>query len=132
MSNLKSSKTIGLNPLEQYLSATKEIVRTEEQEIILSPIQEEALNIKTAIPAKKTEAKLNPSISKSSKERITLHISSELLEKMKNAVYYEPGLTLAGLAEEALAIALEKLEKKRGESYPERKIVKLRPGRPLK
>lgn len=132
MSNLKSSKTIGLNPLEQYLSATKEVVKSEEQEIILPPIQEETLNIKAAIPAKKTEAKFNHSVSKSSKERITLHISTDLLEKMKNAVYYEPGLTLAGFAEEALAVALEKLEKKRGEPYPERKIVKLRPGRPLK
>lgn len=132
MSNLKSSKTIGLNPLEQYLSATKEVVKSEEQEMILSPIQQEALNIKTVILPKRTEAKLNHPISKLSKERITLHISTELLENMKNAVYYEPGLTLAGLAEEALAVALEKLEKKRGEPYPARKIVKLRPGRPLK
>lgn len=65
------------------------------------------------------------------KERLTVHLPVELIERVKNAVYWTPGLTLAGLAEEALAAAVERLEHERGEPFPPRKS-ELKGGRPLK
>ena len=65
------------------------------------------------------------------KQRVTIHLSTDLINKVKDAVYWEPGLTLTSFSEEALSKALDKLEKKRGEKYPARKEHNLRGGRPL-
>ncbi len=69
--------------------------------------------------------------SKSKKERITVQISVDVIERMKNAVYWTPGLTLASLAEEAFSKAVDKLEKGREEPFPQRKD-ELKTGRPIK
>jgi len=65
------------------------------------------------------------------KERLTVHLSVELIERVKNAVYWTPGLTLAGLAEKHLSAAVDKLEKKNGKPFPQRSS-NLKGGRPLK
>lgn len=38
----------------------------------------------------------------SRKQRITVQISEDVIERIKNAVYWTPGLTLASLAERSL------------------------------
>jgi len=65
------------------------------------------------------------------KERLTVHLPIDLIDRVKNAVYWTPGLTLAGLAEEAFAKLVDKLEKERKEPFPQRK-AELKGGRPLK
>ena len=65
------------------------------------------------------------------KQRLTVHVSVDLIRRVKNAVFWTPGLTLAGLAEKALADALRKLEKGAGNPFPER-THELRGGRPMK
>ena len=65
------------------------------------------------------------------KERLTVHLPVDLIERVKNAVYWTPGLTLARLAEEALTAAVERLERERGEPFPPRRS-ELKGGRPLK
>jgi len=65
------------------------------------------------------------------KQRLTVHLPVDLIERVKNAVYWTPGLTLAALAEEALRKAVDELEKERGEPFPPRK-QELRGGRPIK
>jgi hypothetical protein len=65
------------------------------------------------------------------KERLTVHLSVDLIERVKNAVYWTPGLTLAGLAEDALRQAVDQLEHARGEPFPPRQR-ELTGGRPLK
>ncbi len=65
------------------------------------------------------------------KERLTVHLPVELINRVKNAVYWTPGLTLASLAEKALAQRVDELEATRGEAYPQRE-QELRGGRPLK
>ncbi len=103
-----SKKTIGSNPLMAYLSSSLEAAE------------------KTKQPkAKKIEESTSP------KQRVTIHLSTDLINKVKDAVYWEPGLTLTAFAEDALLKALEKLEKKRGEKYPEREDHNLKGGRPL-
>jgi len=63
-------------------------------------------------------------------KRMTFHLPVELTERLRNAVYWTPGLTLAGLAEQALEAELSKLEKKNGEPFAERP-EKLKGGRPI-
>ncbi len=65
------------------------------------------------------------------KQRMTIHLPVDLVEKMKDAVYWTPGLTLAGLAEDALQVAVEEIEEERGEPFPKRR-ENLRGGRPIK
>ena len=65
------------------------------------------------------------------KERLTVHLPVDLIERVKNAVYWTPGLTLARLAEEALRQALADLEAARGAPFPPRERP-LTVGRPLR
>lgn len=147
-----SKKTIGLNPLEEYLSAPKnprkkpkeepkeKVVsakpkETPKQQVVPVQAQPELnenvevdmqgqLAIKgTKVPEEKKE--------RPAKQRITLHISTELVDRVKNAVYWEPGLTVAGFAEEAFSTAIEDLEEERGKPFPQRKHHRLRGGRPV-
>lgn len=72
-----------------------------------------------------------PSRGSGQKERLTVHVSVEVIERAKNAVYWTPGLTLAGLAENALQKALEGLERAHGGPFDQRR-AELKGGRPLK
>lgn len=65
------------------------------------------------------------------KQRVTIHISVDLIDRVKNAVYWEPGLTLTEFAEQAFSKALDKREKDKGGSYPARKDKQLKGGRPI-
>jgi hypothetical protein len=69
--------------------------------------------------------------SRVTKERLTVHVPVELIDRVKNIVYWTPGLTLARLAAEALTKEVEKREKERGEPFPHR-AEELKGGRPLK
>lgn len=109
----KTNKTIALNPLTDYLSA--------------EPKKGTKL---TAVAATKIEKKDEPV--STLKQRVTIHISVDLIDRVKNAVYWEPGLTLTEFAERAFDRELKKWEKEWGEEYPQRKEYQLKGGRPLK
>ncbi len=98
------SKTIGQNPLDAVV-----------------PVPEES----TAAAQKQVE------LSKPRKERLTIHLPLELIERVKNTVYWTPGLTLASLGENALAKAVDQREKKQGKPFAPRR-AELKGGRPLK
>lgn len=66
-----------------------------------------------------------------SKERLTVHLSVELINRIRNVVYWTPGLTLADLGEDAFNHAVAEREKKRDGSFPQRK-EELKGGRPIK
>ena len=68
---------------------------------------------------------------KPEKVRATIYIPVKLIERVKNAVYWTPGLTVASLAEQALTREVEKLESGRKGPFPRRKR-ELKPGRPKK
>lgn len=72
-----------------------------------------------------------PAKEKEKKQRITVQISMEVIERVKNAVYWTPGLTVAALAEEALSKAVDQLEEIREEKFQDRK-GELKSGRPVK
>lgn len=68
---------------------------------------------------------------KAKKERTTFQVSVELLERVRNAVYWTPGATVSGLMQDALEGELARLEKKRGEPFPPR-AGDLKTGRPIR
>lgn len=105
---MTKKKTIGSNPLMAYLS------KADKQ-------KQQKQNVKKT----KAPAESGP------KQRVTIHLSTDLINRVKDAVYWEPGLTLTSFAEQALGKALDKMERKRGKKYPERKDHNLRGGRPL-
>ena len=66
----------------------------------------------------------------SKKQRITVQISEDVIERLKNAVYWTPGLTLASLAEGAFSKAVDQLEEEKKAPFPKRK-EELKTGRPM-
>ncbi len=104
----KKNKTINANPLTDYLSPTKKSNNKPTRKIEEQP---EKKNFKT---------------------RVTIHMSVDLIDKVKNAVFWEPGLTLTEFAERAFMYELRKWEKDWGEEYPQRQDYQLKGGRPLK
>ena len=63
------------------------------------------------------------------KVRATFHLPPDLCEQARDAVYWTPGLTMAGLCESALRTELANLGRKRGGPFPKRK-AELKRGRP--
>jgi RNA polymerase-binding transcription factor DksA len=123
-----SRKTIGESPFDS---------------LITTPTEEPEAN-----SPKKAKVNSNRDESKSdgtAKQRLTVQISDEVVERAKNAVYWTRGLTLAQLTEQALEKALNSIEnssvifcdktgepiKKKGEPYPKREDS-LKSGRPVK
>jgi hypothetical protein len=104
-------QTIGENPLESLF----ELVGSNE-------------NSASSLHGEKQE---RPKKEKSSKkQRITVQISIEVIERIKNAVYWTPGLTLASLAEDAFSKAVDMLEREKESPFPKRKN-ELKTGRPI-
>lgn len=78
---------------------------------------------------KKMKRKKKEEVNPNRKAKITVTLPVKLLDRMRNAVYWTPSLTIAGLAAAALETRLRKLEKKR-KFRPRR--GKIRVGRPPK
>jgi hypothetical protein len=108
----KTNKTIAANALTDYLYAESQTSK------------------KSTLATGKTEKK--EETPGTLKQRVTIHMSVELIDRVKNAVYWEPGLTLTEFAERAFDRELKKWEKEWGEAYPQRRDYQLKGGRPLK
>ncbi len=65
------------------------------------------------------------------RQKLTVHIRTDLAERVKNAAYWNPRLTIASIAELGIVHALELIEKGNGGPYPRRE-EELRGGRPMK
>jgi hypothetical protein len=71
-------------------------------------------------------------IAKTGKQKLTVHLSPELAERVKNAAaYWNPRLTIASIAEQGIKHAIEKVERENGSAYPPRE-GELFGGRPIK
>jgi hypothetical protein len=68
---------------------------------------------------------------KTTKERCTFHLPLDLMERVRNCVFWTPGLTMADIAEEGIRHALAAHEKKNDGPFPQRKS-NLKGGRPMK
>lgn len=66
-----------------------------------------------------------------SRQKITVKLNDDLLNRVKNAAYWNPRLTIAKIAEQAIGHAIEKIESENGGPYPQRES-ELVGGRPIK
>ena len=64
------------------------------------------------------------------KEQLTVHLTHDLIERVKNAAYWNPRLTIASIAELGVKYAIEQVEKEHGGAYPMRES-ELKGGRPI-
>ena len=64
------------------------------------------------------------------KEKLTVHLTHDLIERVKNAAYWNPRLTIASIAELGVRYAIEQVEKEHGGAYPPRES-ELKGGRPI-
>lgn len=90
------------------------------------PAAEDSEEAPISIPGEEKESLIN-----TPKKMITARIPADLLERVKNAVYYTPGLTMSDFAENAFLKALKELEENRGEAFPQR-AGNIRKGRPIR
>ncbi len=81
------------------------------------------------VKAVQINGEVAPSITQA-KERMTVQISKDTIERVKDCVYWNR-LTVAQFVEEALEAALSESEKQNGKPYPKRRS-ELKPGRPTK
>lgn len=65
------------------------------------------------------------------RERLTVKLRGEIIERLRNAVFYTPGLTINGFIEQCIIQIVDSMEKDRGETFPQR-TENLRAGRPAK
>ena len=64
------------------------------------------------------------------KEKLTVHLTHDLIERVKNAAYWNPRLTIASIAELGVRYAIEQVEAENGGPYPARE-AELKGGRPI-
>ena len=64
------------------------------------------------------------------KEKLTVHLTHELIERVKNAAYWNPRLTIASIAERGIIDVIEQIELENGGPYPPRES-ELKGGRPI-
>ena len=81
-------------------------------------------------PAHATPAPDQPAKA-AAKERVTFKLDAELIERIRDAVYWTPGATMAAVIERAMIDHLAKLERERGSKFPRRSGA-VRTGRPIK
>jgi len=65
------------------------------------------------------------------RSKVSAEIDYSVAERVKNAVYWTPGLTMARFIERALEVAIDKLEEDRGGKF-EMREGELVGGRPMK
>jgi len=97
----------------------------------LIPPKEEVNGTSVAVLEEEKQAPAQIKQKSSQKQRITVQISEDVIERIKNAVYWTPGLTLASLAEEAFSKIVDERENDREAPFPKRK-EELKTGRPIK
>ena len=94
------------------------------------PLADKA-KLRPAGPALDRRADRRPPRGAAQRQRLTVQLPSEVLDQMRDAVYWTPGLTMTGLVEQCMRQMIERLEGDRGSKFPKRK-EQLRAGRPPK
>jgi hypothetical protein len=115
------------------MSAPKLPKRTIKNDPFADLIPEPPVEGPNAEPIASKAEKSTPALRSKAPRRakVTVVLDGALVERIRNAAYWNPELSVAGVAEMGIKIALERIEKEHGGAYPPRS-GKLRAGRPLK
>ena len=123
-----SRRTIGINPLDAVIPDLRSQSRDSQG---LEGLDRRGGETTPANdPAADAEA-LALTRAKDTKERLTIHVPVPLIERVKNAVFWTPGLTLADLGARALEEYVTQLETENGGPFEQRRH-ELKGGRPMR
>jgi hypothetical protein len=104
--------------------------------VIPEPAQEEESTVATASPAMPSAGTEAGRAGRASarpiarKEKLTVLLTHDIIERVKNAAYWNPRLTIASIAERGIAQVIDEVEREHGGPYPPRE-EELRGGRPI-
>ena len=127
-----SRSTIGNDPFATVIPTltefepVQEMVVETETPVVTSPVR-------TRRPKAENRDRPEPPSSQAvvGKQKLTIHLEANLVNRVKNAAYWNPRLTIAKIAESGIRQSLDKVEKENGGQYPERES-ELVGGRPIK
>ncbi len=101
---------------------------------VVTPLRREPTREQAASPVRSEQprnAEAEPKKGEGQKrEKLTVHLTHDLIERVKNAAYWNPRLTIASIAELGVKYAIEQVEKENGGAYPPRE-AELKGGRPI-
>lgn len=116
---MKKSKGLGESPLNGMFSPTvAEPPAGKQGKQSGQGKQREQRKHKEQTPQRKQKEQSSPPVL-GVRQRFTVHLPADLVEQLRRAVFWTPGLTLSDLAENALRQAVGRLEKERGGPFPE-------------
>ncbi len=134
MSKSQTSKsTIKNDPFATVIPMPNELDFSEPQAPLIKTPPSVEQRPERSVEAQKPKAKaVAPVVAeKRSKQKLTVHLNPDLADRVKNAAYWNPKLTIAGIAEQGIRLAIEKHEREHGGKYPPRE-AELAGGRPIK
>ena len=70
-----------------------------------------------------------PALERRNGQRLTVQVDEETLNRLRNAVFWTPGLTLAGFIKQCISERVDRMERARGGEFPQRSKP-LKAGRP--
>lgn len=82
-------------------------------------------------PAAPKAAAADAAVPPEGRQKLTVHLEADIVNRVKNAAYWNPRLTIARIAERGIRLALREVEKEHGGAYPQRE-GELVGGRPIK
>ena len=137
----KNPMGLGEDPLDALLpntiQAPLEGKPQDSKPTVVRSAKRERKTTKTAIKrAGKSTAPVDPDPEvPGPKVTVSLHLPFKLIERVRDAAYYVPGLTVSGIAETALVNELQHLDGEYEKTYHQtipKRTGKLNPGRPPK
>lgn len=126
--------TIGADPFDSvipmYPSAKPEPVANRDAQVPPTPAPEPTPAVREPTPSREPPYS-SPSEPVSGRQKLTVHLDADIVNRVKNAAYWNPRLTIARIAERGIRLALREVEKEHGGAYPQRD-GDLVGGRPIK
>jgi len=132
-----NKSTIKNDPFATVIPMAAESNSTDDESVVeVASEQPEEEPVERPRPAnadrqRRTVAIVDLPLIKVGKQKLTVHLESSLAERVKNAAYWNPKLTIAGIAEQGIRLAIERFEREHGGKYPPRE-GELVGGRPIK
>lgn len=127
--------TIGDDPFDSVIP----FETRPEPAVAAPPVEEPVIPNVSNVDATRTRTRRVPAVTEeptaaellASRQKLTVHLDSDVVNRVKNAAYWDPRLTIAKIAERGIRLALKEVEKEHGGPYPQRN-GELLGGRPIK
>lgn len=124
----RNASTIKNDPFATLIpDRSEELADEERASEVVTPIRPRAVEPRPVEPRTAEAPKTSDG---QKKEKLTVHLTHDLIERVKNAAYWNPRLTIASIAEIGVQYAIELVEKENGGPYKPRES-ELKGGRPI-